>query len=65
LSGNSKIAFTISESGKVTDVRIVEQDNEEVGKAAATIVINMKDWSPGKQRGKPVPVNYLLPFTFD
>lgn len=64
LSGNSKIAFTISETGKVTNVKIVEQDNEEAGKAAATIVMNMKDWIPGKQRGKPVPVNYLLPITF-
>jgi len=64
LSGKSKIAFTVSETGKVTNVKIVEQDNDEVGKAAASIVMNMKDWTPGKQRGKTVPVNYLLPVTF-
>lgn len=65
LSGKSKIAFTVSETGKVINVKIVEQDNEQVGKAAATIAMNMKDWTPGKQRGKPVPVNYLLPITFN
>jgi hypothetical protein len=65
LSGKSKIAFTVSETGKVTNVKIVEQDSEEVGKAAATISMNMKDWAPGKQRGKHVPVNYLLPITFN
>jgi TonB family protein len=65
LSGKSKVAFTVSETGKVINVKIVEQDNVEVGKAAATIVMNMKDWAPGKQRGKPVPVNYLLPVTFN
>jgi hypothetical protein len=65
LSGNSKIAFTVSETGKVTNVKVVEQDNDAVGKAAATIAMNMKDWAPGKQRGKPVQVNYLLPFTFN
>lgn len=64
LSGKSKIAFTVSETGKVNNVKIVEQDNDEVGKAAASIVMNMKDWTPGKQRGKAVPVNYLLPVTF-
>ena len=64
LSGKSKIAFTVTETGKVTNVKIVEQDNDEVGKAAAFIVMNMKDWTPGKQRGKTVPVNYLLPVTF-
>lgn len=65
LSGKSKIAFTVSETGKVINVKIVEKDNEEVGKAAAQIVISMKDWTPGKQRGKPVPVNYLLPLEFN
>jgi hypothetical protein len=64
VSGKSKIAFTVSETGKVTNVKIVEQDSEEIGKAAATVVMNMKDWEPGKQRGKPVPVTYLLPVEF-
>jgi len=64
LSGKSKVAFTVSETGKVTNVRIVEQDSEEIGKAAATIVMNMDVWKPGKQRGKPVPVSYLLPLEF-
>ncbi len=65
LSGKSKIGFTVSETGKVFDVKIVEQDSEEIGKAAAAIVMNMKDWTPGKQRGKPVPVKYLLPLEFN
>lgn len=65
LTGKSKITFTVSESGKVTDVKIVEQDNEEIGKAAASIVMAMKDWNPGRQRGKPVAVKYLLPIEFN
>jgi hypothetical protein len=65
LSGKSKIGFTVSETGKITDVKIVEKDNDEIGKAAATIVMNMKDWKPGKQRGKPVPVKFLLPLEFN
>jgi len=65
LSGKSKVAFTVSETGKVTNVRIVEQDSEETGWAAASIAVNMKDWKPGKQRGKPVPVTYLLPVEFN
>ena len=62
--GKGLVGFTVDEKGKVTNVKIVDQDNDEVGKAAATIVMNMKDWRPGKQRGKPVPVNFLLPVTF-
>jgi beta-lactamase regulating signal transducer with metallopeptidase domain len=64
VKGKAKIGFTISETGKVTDVKIVEADNEAAGKAAASIVGKMPDWKPGKQHGKPVPVNYILPVEF-
>lgn len=64
VKGKTKIGFTISETGKVTDVKIIEAENEMAGKAAASIVEKMPDWKPGKQRGKPVPVNYILPIEF-
>jgi len=64
LKGKAKIGFTIAETGKVTDIKIVEQDNDGVGKEAVTIVSGMKDWTPGKQRGKSVPVKYLMPVEF-
>jgi len=64
VSGKAVVGFTVSATGKVTDIKIVEQDNEDVGWAAAAIATNMKDWSPGKQRGKPVPVKMTLPVEF-
>jgi len=64
IKGKGKVAFTVNGNGKVTDIKIVEQDNEGVGKGAVTIVSEMQDWTPGKQRGKPVPVNYILPIEF-
>jgi TonB family protein len=64
VSGKAVVGFTVSETGKVTDIKIVEQDNEDVGWAAAAIATNMKDWTPGKQRGKPVPVRMTLPVEF-
>lgn len=64
VKGKAKIGFTISETGKVTDVKIIEAENETAGKAAASIVEKMPDWKPGKQRGKAVPVKYLLPVEF-
>ncbi|MGM0620463.1 MAG: TonB family protein [Bacteroidota bacterium] len=64
IKGKAVVGFTVSETGKVTNIKIVEQDNEEVGKAAATIATNMKDWTPGKQRGKPVSVKMTMPVEF-
>jgi len=64
IKGKAKIGFTISETGKVADVKIIEAENETTGKAAVSIVEKMPDWKPGSQRGKPVPVNYILPVEF-
>ncbi len=64
VKGKAKIGFTVSETGKVTDIKIIEAENETAGKAAVSIVEKMTDWKPGKQHGKPVPVNYILPVEF-
>ncbi|QIA06366.1 M56 family metallopeptidase [Draconibacterium halophilum] len=64
LIGKAKIAFTVNPKGKVTDVKIVETDNDKLGKAAAEIISQLPTWEPGKQRGKPVPVKYLIAVEF-
>jgi len=66
LKGKATISFTVNTKGKVTDVKIVEADNlnSETVKGAVAIVSGMPDWTPGKQRGKAVPVKYLLPVEF-
>ncbi|HSM48870.1 MAG TPA: M56 family metallopeptidase, partial [Draconibacterium sp.] len=64
IKGKAKIMFTISETGKVTNISVSEWNNQKVLKAAATIASQMPDWTPGKQHGKPVPVNYILPVEF-
>lgn len=64
IKGKAKLAFTIDSNGDATNIRILEKDNESAGKGAATILLNMEKWRPGKQRGKAVPVNFVLPFEF-
>ena len=48
----------------VTDIKIIEKDNDDAAKGAYAIADGMKDWNPGKQRGKGVPVKFLLPVEF-
>jgi hypothetical protein len=64
VKGNATVGFTIDETGKPVNIKILESDNELAGKSAASIVMNMKNWKPGSQHGKPVPVNYILPMEF-
>jgi hypothetical protein len=64
LKGKAKVVFTVDKEGKVTDITVKEMDNDLVGKAAVVIVSSFKQWKPGSQRGKTVPVKYLLPLEF-
>ncbi len=58
------IGFTVTGSGKVTNVQVLESDQPSLNKEAERIVSEMPDWIPGKQRGKPVPVKYSVPVRF-
>ena len=58
------IGFTVTETGKVTNVQVLESDQPSLNKEAERIVSEMPDWIPGKQRGKPVPVKYSIPVRF-
>lgn len=78
--GMVKVGFTVDETGKVTNIKVINKGHEytaddkkytevllkdpEAEKAAVAIVAGMKDWTLGKQRGKAVPVKYILPIEF-
>nr|WP_321353666.1 M56 family metallopeptidase [uncultured Draconibacterium sp.] len=64
LKGKAKVVFTVNPKGKVTDIKVVEKDNDAAAKGAYAIVSELEDWKPGKQRGKAVPVKYMLPVEF-
>lgn len=64
LTGEATIGFTVNAAGKVTNVQVLKKTTDVAAKAGAAIVAGMKDWSPGKQRGKAVPVNYAIELDF-
>ncbi|MBN2636363.1 MAG: carboxypeptidase-like regulatory domain-containing protein, partial [Prolixibacteraceae bacterium] len=65
MKGNTRIGFTINGKGEVTDIKIVEKDNDKLGQAGAEIISKMPPWKPATQRGKPVPVKYLIDIKFE
>lgn len=64
VKGKALISFTLDKKGKVTDIKVVEKDNDAAAKRAVMIASEMPEWTPAKQHGKPVPVKYLLPVEF-
>lgn len=64
IQGRVFVQFVISQSGKVINVKIARGTDPYLDAEALRIVQNIPDWSPGKQRGKAVPVNYIIPISF-
>lgn len=65
IEGKVYVSFVIDKSGNVTDVKVVKGDEPELYEAAIEVVKSMPRWTPGKQRGVPVKVKYILPIKFE
>ena len=66
LEGRQRIfvQFRIDHTGKVVDVR-ARAPHPRLEQEAVNVVSALPDMQPGKQRGKPVGVQYALPIVFD
>lgn len=64
VSGRVLLSFTVRETGKVTDVKVLRGVHEELDKEAVRVIGMSPDWAPGMVDGKPVPVSFTFPVTF-
>jgi protein TonB len=64
IQGTVYVTFVVNEKGKVQDVKVLRSIGGGCDEEAIRVVENMPTWSPGKQRGKPVKVQYNLPIRF-
>lgn len=64
IQGRVTLSFVVEKDGSVTDIQEMRSPSEDLTKEAKRVVSSMPKWKPGKQRGKPVRVKYVLPVTF-
>lgn len=64
IQGTVFVQFVVWKDGKIKDVKILRGVNKMLDDEAIRVVKAMPSWSPGKQRGKPVPVYFNLPIKF-
>lgn len=64
IQGRVVLSFVIEKDGSVTDITEMRSPSEGLTKEAMRMLNSMPKWKPGKQRGKPVRVKYVLPVTF-
>jgi len=64
IQGRVFIQFVIDKTGRVTRVTVAKGVDPYLDAEAKRVVQMLPNWSPGKQRGKAVPVTFVVPINF-
>jgi protein TonB len=65
ITGRVFLTFVVEKDGSIANPKVMRDIGGGCGQEALRVVKNMPKWSPGKQRGKPVRVQFNLPVVFD
>ena len=63
-AGRVTVSFIINKDGKVVNGKVERGVSTELDQEALRVVSIMPNWTPGKQKGVPVDVKYVLPVSF-
>ncbi len=64
ISGRVFVQFAVGSDGKVCDVKVVRGVDDALDKEAVRVIESSPNWSAGKQRGRPVKVQFTFPVVF-
>ena len=65
ITGTVLIRFVVEKDGRVTQASVQREIGGGCGKEAVRVVNAMPKWKPGKQSGKAVRTEYILPVQFE
>jgi len=64
ITGVVYVSYVVDRDGSIKDVKVVRGADPFLDKEAVRVVKLLKGYKPGKQRGKPVPVQFTIPIRF-
>lgn len=64
IQGTVYVTFVVERNGSVTDVKVLRGIGGGCDEEAIRVIENMPKWNAGKQRGKPVRVQFNMPIKF-
>jgi protein TonB len=64
IQGTVYVTFVVERNGNVTDVKVLRGIGGGCDEEAIRVIQAMPPWVPGKQRGKPVRVQFNMPIRF-
>lgn len=64
IQGRVLVKFVVEKDGSVTGAEVVKSVNKDLDAEALRVINMMPTWTPGKQKGQTVRVNYVVPVVF-
>ena len=64
IAGRVFVSFVVEKDGSVNEVKVLRGIGGGCDEEAVRVVKSMPKWKPGKQKGKPVRVSYMMPLNF-
>ena len=65
IEGRVTLEYTVTETGKVADIKILRSVNDDLDREAVRVVAQSPLWTPGRdENGEVVPVKYTFPIIF-
>jgi TonB family protein len=64
IQGRVIIRFCVKADGSVSLISVLKGVDPDLDEEAMRVVKTLPEFKPGKQKGKPVPVWYMVPITF-
>lgn len=65
ITGRVYVTFVVERDGSIANPRVLKDIGGGCGAEAVRVVKSMPKWTPGKQRGKAVRVQFNLPVSFN
>ena len=65
ITGKVYVTFVVEKDGSIANPRVLKDIGGGCGAEAIRVVKSMPKWTPGKQRGKAVRVQFNLPVSFN
>jgi len=65
ITGRVYVTFVVERDGSIANPRVLKDIGGGCGAEAIRVVKSMPKWTPGKQRGKAVRVQFNLPVSFN
>ena len=64
ISGRVFVGFIVEKDGSVNEVKVLRGIGGGCDEESVRVIKSMPKWKPGKMKGKPVRVSYMMPIIF-